>query len=191
MIRSFLAVTFAIALSACDSRDEVETVEAIDFEELSEESYEYLHAKQTEAQERFHLGNYERYDWDQQKMQIIWSDDGVPKVVADIQFVGSISTKSDTWLWSWANATVLGRLSKDMAAVRKFGRTHGFEKLTKEKWPAGEVDGWEMTAVAAKILEAKGAYRSPGDDGYTFMIFTDIQFANGQQPTKPSPKESR
>ncbi|SHI61177.1 hypothetical protein SAMN02745181_0496 [Rubritalea squalenifaciens DSM 18772] len=182
MIRAFLAMTLVVALSACDSKEEVEAVRVIDFDELSKESYEYLQAKQTEAQERFDLGAYERYDWNQEKMQLVWSDAGVPKVVADIQFVGSISTKSNTWLWSWANPTVLDQLSKDMVTVRDFGRTHGLEKLTNEKWPAEEVDGWEMTAIAAKILKAKGAYRSPANDGFTFMIFTDIQFADGQQP---------
>ena len=184
MLREFLAVTLAITLSACGSNQEVEAVNVISFDELSKASYEYLQAKQTEAIEQFDLGAYERYDWDQEKMLLIWSDAGEPKVIADIQFVGSVSTKSNTWLWSWANSTILDQLSKDMAAVRDFGHSHGLEKLTNEKWPAEEVDGWEMTAIAAKILGVKGAYRSPGNDGFTFMVFTDIQFAEGPQPTK-------
>jgi hypothetical protein len=39
------------------------------------------------------------------------------------------------------------------------------------------VDGWEMTSVAAFLLKAKGAYRSPDERGFTFMILTDVRWA--------------
>jgi len=32
-----------------------------------------------------------------------------------------------------------------------------------------------MTAVTAKLSEAKGAYRCPTQDGFTYMIFTEIR----------------
>jgi len=32
-----------------------------------------------------------------------------------------------------------------------------------------------MTAVTAKLTEAKGAYRCPSQDEFTYMIFTDIR----------------
>ena len=34
-----------------------------------------------------------------------------------------------------------------------------------------------MTSIAAYLLDAKGAYRTPDDNGFTFMIFTDVQWA--------------
>ena len=36
-----------------------------------------------------------------------------------------------------------------------------------------------MTAIAARILEAKGAYRCPRDaGGYTYLLYTDLAFAD-------------
>lgn len=154
-----------------------------EFNALSEKAYAYLRAKQAAAQDQFKIGSYERFDWDQETMQLVWSDAGVAKVIADIQFVGSISTKSNTWLWAWANPTVLSQLSHDVTNVREYGHAHGIEKLTKDKWAADEIDGWEMTAITTYILKAQGAYRSPDGDGFTFMVFTEIRFAGGQTPT--------
>jgi hypothetical protein len=98
-------------------------------------------------------------------------------VTADIQFVGSISTVSDTWLWSWANDSVDPELAASMVTVRDYGNEHGFSQLTVKKWHAHEVDGWEMTAIAALLLKARGAYRSPAEDGFTFMVMTDVRWA--------------
>src|SRR5690606_27691909 len=108
-------------------------------------AYEYLQEQQNSAMADFELGKYERYDWDQETQQLTWSDEGIPKVVADIQFVGSISTISNTWLWSWANPSVIDSMSNHLNDVRRFGEKHSISKLVEEKWPADELDGWEMT----------------------------------------------
>lgn len=164
-VRILLVLAY-LALLSCDKPEEEMTMVPSDFDSLSERSYEYLEAKQAASQKDFQIGTYERFDWDQEKMQLIWSDAGVPKVIAKIQFVGSISTKSNTWLWSWANPTVSTTLSETMTSVGDYGHTNGFIKLTDEKWAADEVDGWQMTAIAAYLLNAHGAYRSSKDDGF-------------------------
>jgi hypothetical protein len=51
--------------------------------------------------------------------------------------------------------------------------------LTTAGWPAEESDGWEMAAIASKVLQAKGAYRAPNSsgDGFTFLIIKEIDWA--------------
>jgi hypothetical protein len=150
------------------------------FEEFLRQSNRYLRAAIERTKVDFNLGSYERYDWDQWRGELVFSSQGVPKVVAEIQFVGSISKQSNTWLWAWANPSLLEPLYRSMLRVREFGIEHGLDKLTKEKWKAEEPDGWEMTAIAARILEAKGAYRSPDGDGFSFMVFTDLREVTGR-----------
>ena len=76
-----------------------------------------------------------------------------------------------------------------MLEVKRYGEAHGIEKLTTDTWAAEEVDGWEMTAIAAYVLQAQGAYRSPKSNGFTFMVFTGLRFAEesdqGQQGVAP------
>ena len=47
--------------------------------------------------------------------------------------VGSISTKSDTWLWSWANPHFKDVEIGSICDVRDFGEREGITKLTEEK----------------------------------------------------------
>lgn len=152
-----------------------------ELQSFSEKAFEFLQAQQDSTITDFRLGEYERYDWDQETQQLTWSDEGIPKVVADIQFVGSISTISNTWLWSRANPSVIDSMSNHLNDVRRFGEKHSISKLVEEKWPADELDGWEMTAISAYILRSKGAYRAPGKNGFTFMVFSEIRFVDDSE----------
>jgi hypothetical protein len=167
-----------IVVTACGQHSKKPKMTHEAFRAFSKKAYEYLNTQQERAKSEFNLGAYERYDWDQESRRLIWSDNGVAKVIADIQFVGSISLRSDTWLWSWANPTIIKSMSEEMADVRHYGEMHGIQPLIEAKWPADEVDGWEMTAIAAYILQSKGAYRSPDTNGFTFMVFSNIRFAH-------------
>jgi hypothetical protein len=148
------------------------------YDQFVRESYEYLNSVQTAAQRDFALGSYERFDWDQGRGTLTFSDKGVPKVIAQVEFVGSISTRTKTWLWSWDNVTILPSVKEHIAEVRRFGELHGLRELTTAKWEATEEDGWAITAVTARILQAKGAYRSPSNNGFTFVVFTSLEWAS-------------
>jgi hypothetical protein len=147
------------------------------FEALIEEAQAYLRGCQAELDVEYRLSHWPRYDWGQDTQQLIFSENEVAKVAADIQFVGSISTKSDTWLWAWANDSVNPEISTSARVVRKYGEEHGLHHLTSKKWHAHEVDGWEMTSVTAFLLKARGAYRTPDENGFTYMVMTNVHWA--------------
>jgi hypothetical protein len=136
-----------------------------------------MHQKQDALKRRFSLGTHKRWDWDQERRELVFSNDGVPAVIAGVEFAGSVSTKTDTWLWSWANRSILETVRSRITAVRDFGERRDFPRLTVPKWPAEEADGWEMAAVALHILDGQGVYRTPGDAGFTFMVLTEVRFA--------------
>jgi hypothetical protein len=171
-----LSILFVVLLLISCSRGNMSET---DFNQLVKESNSYMLEKIDKCVAEYKIGAYKHFNWNQQTGELVWSDDGVPRVIAKIQFVGSISTKSNTWLWSWANPTILADMKKDMIRVKAFGEQHHFEKLTTEGWPAEEADGWEMTAVAAKVLQARGVYRAPDSsgDGYTFFIIKELYWA--------------
>jgi hypothetical protein len=149
-----------------------------EFESLIQDAYEYLNNQIRECKTEFKILNYERFDYDNETGEIIFSDHGIPKVIAEYQNVGSFSTKTNTWLWAWANDSITEDTRELAQIVRGFGETHGIEKLTTAHWEAEEVDGWEMTALTAKLTEAMGAYRAPVDHLFIFMIFTDVRWAD-------------
>ena len=147
-----------------------------EFGNFEHESAEYLKAQQDILRDEYGTESYERWDYYQETGEFVFSDNGIPKVIAHFQVVGSLSTVSNTWLWSWANPSILVPVKKDIAAVKQFGIEEGLRELTDEKWEADELDAWAMTNVSARILKARGAYRCPDDDGFLFVLFTDVQW---------------
>jgi hypothetical protein len=147
-----------------------------EWEGLVETSSAYMNKQQKKLEADFRLTKQERWDFDQETGELIFSTDGKPTAVAKVQFVGSVSNISKTWLWSWANPTLLpAHTAKVKEVVKSYGETHDYSKLKDDKWKAEEVDGWEMAAITNYLLKAKGVYRAPYDKGASFMVITKIQ----------------
>jgi hypothetical protein len=154
-------------------------LDSLSFKALSKKAYDYLYAQQDTCEAVYKIGGYQRWYYDQPTGKLTFSDSGVAKLIIDYEEVGSLSLKSNTWLWAWANPHLEEVVKSEISRVRDYGKKRDFKKLTDRKWKADEYDGWEMTAIAAYLLKAKGAYRVPSSDSllYSFMIFKDIQWA--------------
>jgi hypothetical protein len=146
------------------------------FIDLVTSSYEYLQKVQGSFMDDYNVGDYERWDWDQESGKLIFSHDGEPVVECEIDFVGSISTRSDTWLWAWANTSLLDKIKEKSRCVREIGDDNNFMELACALWPADEVDGWEMTAIMAKATNAIGAYRTPSETGFSYMVVSSVKW---------------
>jgi hypothetical protein len=144
---------------------------------LVDESRVYMQQCQDALEAEFRIVDHERWDVDQDTGELVFSNDGVVALVARIQFVGSVSTTSGTWLWSWADDSIEPALYARTAEVREYGRWHRVDRLTEGHWPAAESDGWEMAAVANFLLKARGVYRAPFETGFSFLVITDIRKA--------------
>jgi hypothetical protein len=108
---------------------------------------------------------------------LTFSIEGVVKVIADIQVVGT--TGAEDWLWGWANDHWPSAIVQDMEAVVSFGEEHGIMELTSGFVADDDLNrlGWELTAVAVRILGAVGAYRPPPGDGHgaLFLLIKSIR----------------
>lgn len=145
------------------------------FTSLLDEACVYFNTRQDQLSAQYGLGKYPHYDWNQESGHLIFSDNGQARVIADIQFVGSLSTRSNTWLWSWGNQSILEPVKQRVREVRALGEDRRYLKLASACWPAEESDGWEMAAITAYVLGAAGVYRSPDDRGFSFLVMTDVQ----------------
>lgn len=145
--------------------------------------------KQRVLEADYGLSRYERWDYDQAAGTLTFSDGSVACVVADIEFIGSVSTSGGTWLWAWANfhnePAVVGRID----AVRDWGDAQGFLHLTVPLWRGDATDGWELSGVAAEVLGAHGVYRVPTEHGFLYMALMGLQNVRAAQ--NPSPESAR
>lgn len=182
-----ISFIFALALGACSSPDlgtkKLKMLDTISFDGLSIKAYAYLNAQQDSVNKIYDLSGYENWYYDQHKGTLTFSNNGIDRLIINYEEVGSLSYKSNTWLWSWANPHVEMRVKSDIEQVRRFGETRNFDRLVNPKWKADEYDAWEMTAIAAYLMKAKGAYRVPSSDSLllSFMIYKDIKWADSSK----------
>ena len=148
------------------------------FHDIICSSFNYLEEKQKGFLEKYKANDHERWDWYQETGTLVFSHEGKPQVEAEIHFSGSFSKNTNTWMWAWANDALEETVKSSSRKVREIGEELGLLKLVAAHWDATEVDGWEMTAVLAKAINAIGAYRTPIDSGYTYMVVTKAKWVN-------------
>jgi hypothetical protein len=117
-------------------------------------------------------GNHARWDWDDVASTLTFTDPVKSPLRIRVSVVGT--TQGDSWEWSWANRNFEPHTKIDLDKVREFGEANGFEKLTSAFLDADESTGWEMTAVAAHVLDAPGAYSFPSEHGRCYLIYRAI-----------------
>jgi len=134
-----------------------------------------MRAQMDQNEKEFRLSTYPRFDWDQWRGELVFSAAGTPKVVARIQIVGTLGSKSGAWFWAWANSGVLEAVRQSVLRTRNYGNEQGIQRLIQPKWAAKESDAWEMTALTFRLTDAKGAFKCTSPEGSTFVVFTDIR----------------
>jgi len=147
-----------------------------EFEALSKNAYKYLNEQMKIVEETYGIHSYENWFYDQETGILTFSNSESQDKIVEIQYeeVGSISKISQTWLWGWANPNLEPKIKTEIEFVKKYGEVNNLESLTKRKWFGDEYDGWEMTAISAYLMKAKGAYRLPLENTFTFVIYKEI-----------------
>lgn len=145
------------------------------YEKFRDKACETFLETSKKVNEEYRLGDYSRWDFSQDTGKLIFSDDGVQKVIATVQVAGSWSNISSTWMWSWHNKSILDPLKVEIGKVRKFGLEKKYAELTDAVWASDPEYAWTMTAVAGQILGAKTSYRAPMDTGYLYLLVFDLK----------------
>ena len=144
-----------------------------EFEAFLANANEELRQKQDLLGERYGLGKYSRWWFEQATAKLQFFDEANNLAIeADIVDIGSYSQKSNTWKWAWGNSSVLPRLRQkaellkgleDITGVELFGHEHAFEI-------EDEAMAWELAAMSVKHLGAIGCYRAPSSSGGPIMF---------------------
>jgi Family of unknown function (DUF6882) len=122
-----------------------------EYEALIETAYAYLQQQQAQTWATFDIDSYGHYHYDQETGKLVFSNNGIVRVISDFQAVGSLSTRSNTWLWAWANDSILAGVRQAAESVHVFGEREQITEVVARSWPADETDGWAMTALTAYL----------------------------------------
>jgi hypothetical protein len=146
-----------------------------DWDALILEGETYAQQQQLRLEADFQIGSWERFDLSQEQAAITFSTGGIPRVRAKIQIIGSFAHRSSSWLWSWANESILPEAAEAVHLLETFGAHHGLDKLSTPGFPATEPDGWQLASVACLLLEGDGVYRAPGERSSLFVVMRDVE----------------
>jgi hypothetical protein len=134
--------------------------------------------------DRWALGTAERWDLDQTTGILRWSF--ADKVVeAPAQLLGTYSPAGESWWWAWANESLSPALRQASEDVRRWGESNGQSILTQPQIQVTEEGAADLAAIAFRISDATGFYRSPAGRSLVFMTFgtVTIRRADGASET--------
>jgi hypothetical protein len=145
------------------------------FNLLISEARKSTKEKIEKLQTEFGIGSYERYKIDLQSSEIRFFDgEGTEKVLANLQFAGSWSPNSESWLWAWDNESVPPIAWEKMMKVQEFGKKNHLETVESSFEPCDEGEAWSMASIAAQILDAQCVYRVAGSKNIAFFLLFSI-----------------
>jgi hypothetical protein len=169
-----------LSAGGCGRNKQDPVVTDIDYDSFVDQCRAELRELIAASVEKWKLDEFKHFDFNQEKGQLVFSEGVGQNVVCEVQIIGTFSNDSKTWLWAWDSRWTLDHLKRDAKAVRDYGSQHGLNRLTTPKWSATEADGWDMTAIAAHVVHAEGAYRLPDREVLIFMLLKTIKESEGK-----------
>ena len=147
-----------------------------EFQKFLERSMSEIHRKQDLLSSGYGLGTFAAFWFDQAKGTLEFRDHlGRTQLLASVVPIGSHSVRSNTWMWAWANPSILPPLRKQAEALRELATETGvaaFEQPTIAV-TANEMP-WELAAFAVHRLGALGAYKAPGRDSDLYLAILAV-----------------
>ncbi|MFE4546858.1 DUF6882 domain-containing protein [Streptomyces sp. NPDC056785] len=119
------------------------------------------------------LGTAERWDLNQRTGEIKWTfPDRV--ATAPAQILGSYNRSTSSWMWAWANDSILPSMSRDAEKVRAWAAAHGHSGLGLPRVEVDEETAGTIAAVALRITGAAGFYRGGGRTAFPVITFGPV-----------------
>lgn len=130
------------------------------------------------------LGDEKSWHLDQNNGQLLLTFDDGTFALAPAQIIGTYHHKDHSFMWAWDHPSVLPALKRNATTVKAFGKEQKTKELVKANIHCTEQRAWELTALAMRLNQAKGAYRVEVKPGVSlFLNFGEVQIAHEAKST--------
>ena len=137
--------------------------------------YQELKEKQDSLMSKNNLGAYDEYWFDQITETIQFKEHGKVELEFHIVMIGSWSSKSNSWMWAWANSSITEELRSESSKIKELASLTGFSVFERESFEADEVMAHELTSIAVHHLNALGMYIVPSDNLKSFLALIKLK----------------
>lgn len=131
----------------------------------------WLEAQTAQQSADWGLGTETQWNLDMDSGQLRFSFADGQVLVAPVQVAGTYNTQDGTFLWGWDHPSVPEPLRRAAKRVHKYGVEHDIERFTTRTVACTEDAAWDLTAAAAMLDGAAGAYRGDANGTLVFMTF--------------------
>jgi len=127
---------------------------------------------------KYKIDDWPRWDYSMEEGTLTFSEEGKPKVICDMQVVGS--TQGESWEWSWGNINFPIACRQRIQEVKAFGEEKQWEKLTSLFLENDEFLGWECVAISNHVLNGIAAYRCPSrrEGDFIYLVILSSRFVH-------------
>ena len=121
-------------------------------------------------------GKAERWGLDQTTGLIAWTfPDRI--ATAPAQILASYNRPKGSWMWAWANESILPPLRRDAQRVHDWALDNGHPELAEPLLPADERRASDLSALAALITKAEGFYNPASSAVVPIITFGEVTIA--------------
>jgi hypothetical protein len=148
-----------------------------EFDAFLETCHAELRQKQDELRSRFELGVWATWHYDQPTSRLTFHDsNSLQAVEAVVTFLGSFSPSAGTWIWGWANTSLLPAVRQRAAALQALADATGIETFRdKGGMRPDESRAWALAAIGVHQLGALGCYKGPSENSSVFLSIDEIR----------------
>jgi len=144
------------------------------FDQYLDYCYDKLEKKQEELFKNYNIGSFEEYWYDQETGILQFKTGGNVKLEFNVIFIGSWSSNSNTWMWSWGNESMTEDVKNNSIVLKELKEKTGFGIFTNPFFECDEEMAHELTSFAVEHLNAKGMYISPDGRSQLFMAIMSL-----------------
>jgi len=161
-----------------------------DYNILMRKATEFIRLQNDRIWSKWSLGEFPRFDWDQEQGIIIFGGVGKDRIIADIQFIGSWSESAGTWMWAWGNDTISEPMKRAVLEVRTFGSVNDLIELTDPVWSGPIEAAWDMASLSSYILQSEMIYRAPDSKSTNYSFLSLQNFRKNTEPNQAMQRTS-
>ncbi|MBR7833264.1 hypothetical protein KDL01_08305 [Actinospica durhamensis] len=126
-----------------------------------------------QAHRSWGLGTADRWGLDQQTGLITWTFPD-KSATAPAQILASYNRSSGSWMWAWANPSILPEMSRASGEIRDWAQARGHHTLAEPTIAADDQKADTLSALALRITEATGFYRGPSGAAFAIITFGPV-----------------
>jgi hypothetical protein len=146
-----------------------------DFDGFLARAQDELEQKQQHLSAEYGLGSWPRFVVDYVAGTLQFFEHEALRVETTIISVATHVPAEESLKWAWANDRYPESVRTVSARIKGLHDVTGLQIFANESVQCDEVMAWEITALACKFLEARGAYRVPHGQIDSYVLISEIR----------------